>query len=299
VYYFRALAYSESLRELNDFFNGVHFNYNMQVLKKFEKIADRLVFLDYANSEVDEDLFIFNFFFDQRFNEVMDSYANIHKNFDYVLSFRDFFENIDKFVSLLSVDQQYYLDSNQELLSSGLWKTDFILLEGMIKDFFSDFFSINSNISIENTAVFFSASSLSTNYLARIDNILQSVFMHLEYFSGLSLDQMDSYMLGDSDLSSFQHRVVDTDSHFVSPSNYATRFFVNALDVLHSFTILSTGVKVDAIVGRVNDMTMFLLREGLFFGQCSELCGAGHYSMPIVLEAMNPFFFFCYHENKD
>lgn len=46
----------------------------------------------------------------------------------------------------------------------------------------------------------------------------------------------------------------------------STRFLINALDVLHSFTILSSGLKIDAIVGRVNDMTMFFLREGLFYG---------------------------------
>jgi len=89
-------------------------------------------------------------------------------------------------------------------------------------------------------------------------------------FEGIDLDKFDSYMLGDNDLLSFQHRSLDTDIHVVACSLMATRFLVNALDVLHSFTILSSGLKIDAIVGRVNDMTMFFLREGLLYGQCSD-----------------------------
>jgi len=111
-------------------------------------------------------------------------------------------------------------------------------------------------------------------------------------FDGINLDKFDSYMLGDNDISPFQKRSLDTDLHMANCSLKSTRFFINALDVLHSYTVLGSGVKVDAIVGRVNEMTMFFLREGLFFGQCSELCGAGHYSMPVVLEILYSFFFF-------
>lgn len=89
-------------------------------------------------------------------------------------------------------------------------------------------------------------------------------------FNGTNLDKFDSYMLADGDISSFQHRSLDTDLHLSICSLMSTRFFINALDVLHSFTVLGSGVKVDAIVGRVNEMTMFFLREGLFFGQCSD-----------------------------
>lgn len=77
-------------------------------------------------------------------------------------------------------------------------------------------------------------------------------------------------MIADNDLKIGQQRVLDTDSHLIVSSLRSTKFLVNALDVLHSFVILSTGIKVDAIVGRINEMSVFFLREGLFFGQCSE-----------------------------
>jgi len=76
-------------------------------------------------------------------------------------------------------------------------------------------------------------------------------------FDGINLDKFDSYMLGDNDISPFQQRSLDTDLHMANCSLKSTRFFINALDVLHSYTVLGSGVKVDAIVGRVNEMTMF------------------------------------------
>lgn len=65
------------------------------------------------------------------------------------------------------------------------------------------------------------------------------------------------------------------------------RFVISSNDVLHSFALLSLGVKVDAVTGRINELVVFLGKEGLLYGQCSELCGAGHYGMPIVLESLS------------
>jgi heme/copper-type cytochrome/quinol oxidase subunit 2 len=75
------------------------------------------------------------------------------------------------------------------------------------------------------------------------------------------------------------------------PSTSATKFTVTSYDVLHSFTLLSTGIKVDAILGRANDFSALFLRDGIFFGQCSELCGTGHFGMPVVSEVLDPFFY--------
>jgi len=93
-------------------------------------------------------------------------------------------------------------------------------------------------------------------------------------------------MLADNQLKPFQKRVLDTDNHASMPSLHAIKCLVSAQDVLHSFTILSTGVKVDAIVGRLNEFSIYLLRTGVFYGQCSELCGSGHFGMPSVLEIL-------------
>jgi heme/copper-type cytochrome/quinol oxidase subunit 2 len=72
----------------------------------------------------------------------------------------------------------------------------------------------------------------------------------------------------------------------VLPVNSYVRILVTAADVLHSWAVPSLGVKVDACIGRLNETSVFILREGVFFGQCSEICGVGHANMPIVVEAV-------------
>jgi cytochrome c oxidase subunit 2 len=81
-------------------------------------------------------------------------------------------------------------------------------------------------------------------------------------------------------------RVLETNKRVVLPTNTHLRLLITAVDVLHSWTIPSFGVKVDACPGRLNQANLFIKRFGLFFGQCSEICGVNHGFMPIVLLAM-------------
>ena len=77
-------------------------------------------------------------------------------------------------------------------------------------------------------------------------------------------------------------RLLETNKRLVLPSNTHLRLLVTSVDVLHSWTIPSFGVKIDACPGRLNQVNMFLKRVGIFFGQCSEICGVNHGFMPIV-----------------
>jgi cytochrome c oxidase subunit 2 len=72
----------------------------------------------------------------------------------------------------------------------------------------------------------------------------------------------------------------------VLPIKTHIRLLITAGDVLHSWAIPSFGVKVDACIGRLNQTSLFVLREGIFYGQCSEICGVGHANMPIVIESV-------------
>jgi cytochrome c oxidase subunit 2 len=63
---------------------------------------------------------------------------------------------------------------------------------------------------------------------------------------------------------------------------------VTSGDVIHSFAVPSLGIKVDAYPGRLNEISLFINREGVYYGQCSEICGLLHSSMPIAIEAINP-----------
>uniref|UniRef100_A0AAU6QEI7 Cytochrome c oxidase subunit 2 n=1 Tax=Typhlodromus pineus TaxID=3061201 RepID=A0AAU6QEI7_9ACAR len=91
-----------------------------------------------------------------------------------------------------------------------------------------------------------------------------------------------------SDLeSSHQFRVLETDEKILLPINCFFRILISSVDVIHSWTIPSLGVKADAIPGRLNQINFFINRPGYYFGQCSEICGSNHSFMPICLKIMS------------
>jgi len=97
----------------------------------------------------------------------------------------------------------------------------------------------------------------------------------------------DSYMVADDDLEQGQLRLLEVDNRVILPANTHIRALVTAVDVLHSWAIPSLGVKMDACPGRLNQVSMFIKREGTFYGQCSEICGVQHGFMPIVVQAVS------------
>nr|WNX94625.1 cytochrome c oxidase subunit II [Nocomis biguttatus] len=96
----------------------------------------------------------------------------------------------------------------------------------------------------------------------------------------------DSYMISTQDLSPGQFRLLETDHRMVVPMESPIRVLVSAEDVLHSWAVPSLGVKMDAVPGRLNQTAFIASRPGVFYGQCSEICGANHSFMPIVVEAV-------------
>nr|YP_009408787.1 cytochrome c oxidase subunit II [Eurycea cirrigera]ASK85745.1 cytochrome c oxidase subunit II [Eurycea cirrigera]ASS30847.1 cytochrome c oxidase subunit II [Eurycea cirrigera] len=94
----------------------------------------------------------------------------------------------------------------------------------------------------------------------------------------------DSYMVPTQDLSPGQFRLLEVDNRMVVPMESPIRMLISAEDVLHSWAVPSMGIKTDAIPGRLNQATFIASRPGLFYGQCSEICGANHSFMPIVVE---------------
>ena len=97
----------------------------------------------------------------------------------------------------------------------------------------------------------------------------------------------DSYMIPEDELEPSQLRLLEVDNRMVVPVNSHVRIIVTSADVLHSWAVPSLGVKCDAVPGRLNQVAVFIKREGLFYGQCSELCGANHGFMPIVVESVS------------
>nr|YP_010329865.1 cytochrome c oxidase subunit II [Calyptra minuticornis]UNP54626.1 cytochrome c oxidase subunit 2 [Calyptra minuticornis] len=99
--------------------------------------------------------------------------------------------------------------------------------------------------------------------------------------------EFDSYMIPSNELQPNNFRLLDVDNRIILPMNNQIRIMVTATDVIHSWTIPSLGVKVDANPGRLNQTNFFINRPGLFYGQCSEICGANHSFMPIVVESIS------------
>nr|QPA36037.1 cytochrome c oxidase subunit II [Camarochiloides weiweii] len=99
--------------------------------------------------------------------------------------------------------------------------------------------------------------------------------------------EFDSYMKSTQDLQMNEYRLLEVDNRMVLPMKSEIRLIVTAADVLHSWTVPSIGIKIDATPGRLNQGSFELLRPGVFYGQCSEICGANHSFMPIVMESAN------------
>nr|WCD24043.1 cytochrome c oxidase subunit II [Mancinella alouina] len=98
--------------------------------------------------------------------------------------------------------------------------------------------------------------------------------------------EFDSYMVPTNELEPGDFRLLEVDHRMVLPTQTDIRVLVTSADVIHSWTVPSLGVKVDAVPGRLNQLGFFIKYPGVFYGQCSEICGANHSFMPIVVEAI-------------
>jgi heme/copper-type cytochrome/quinol oxidase subunit 2 len=99
--------------------------------------------------------------------------------------------------------------------------------------------------------------------------------------------EFDSYIVPDSDLEEGGLRLLEVDNRVIVPELTHIRFVITSGDVIHSFACPSLGIKCDAYPGRLNQVSVFINREGVYYGQCSEICGILHSSMPIVIESVN------------
>jgi cytochrome c oxidase subunit 2 len=111
-------------------------------------------------------------------------------------------------------------------------------------------------------------------------------YEYSDFESKIGHINFDSYMIAEDELEFGELRLLEVDNRIVLPVNTHIRILVTAADVLHSWAIPSLGIKIDACVGRLNQTSVFILRCGVFYGQCSEICGVGHANMPIVIEAV-------------
>nr|QWK44221.1 cytochrome oxidase subunit II [Akkesiphycus lubricus] len=160
-----------------------------------------------------------------------------------------------------------------------------------VKMFFSHAFSLlASEERIKNESLI--------NEAQRISKLIDSPFLEedIEDEERQRIN-FDSYLIAEEDLvipeisgtgkAGKVFRLLEVDNRLVVPTNTHIRVLVTSADVLHSWAVPSLGVKVDACPGRLNQVFIFIKREGVFYGQCSELCGVNHGFMPIVVQAVS------------
>jgi cytochrome c oxidase subunit 2 len=99
--------------------------------------------------------------------------------------------------------------------------------------------------------------------------------------------EFDSLMVQDKDLKPGQPRLLSVDNEMVVPVNKVVHVLTTGADVIHSFAVPAFGIKIDAIPGRINETWFKAEREGIYYGQCSELCGKDHAFMPIMVRVVN------------
>jgi len=114
---------------------------------------------------------------------------------------------------------------------------------------------------------------------------------HQWYWSYQYPDQdnlaFDAVMVEEKDLKPGQPRLLTTDTQVVVPINTNVRLLATAGDVIHAWAVPALGVKIDAVPGRVNESWFRAEKEGIYYGQCSELCGRLHGYMPIMVRAVS------------
>nr|CTP93709.1 cytochrome c oxidase subunit II [Pseudoniphargus gorbeanus] len=114
-------------------------------------------------------------------------------------------------------------------------------------------------------------------------------------YSDFKQVEFDSYMMNEMSVSNM--RLLDTDNSMILPIHTQIRVITSSTDVIHAWSVPSLGMKSDSVPGRLNQLMFILSRPGVFYGQCSEICGANHSFMPIKIEAI-PMSYFITWVNK-
>ncbi len=112
-------------------------------------------------------------------------------------------------------------------------------------------------------------------------------YEYTDYISTIGKISFDSYMIPEADLTLGQLRLLEVDNNIVLPPGVYIRINVTSADVLHSWAVPSLGIKIDAVPHRINSGIIFLQTTGVWYGQCSEICGVNHGFMPIAIKSIS------------
>nr|UQW93811.1 cytochrome c oxidase subunit 2 [Camellia sinensis] len=146
-------------------------------------------------------------------------------------------------------------------------------------------------IAIPSFALLYSMDEVVVDPAITIKAIGHQWYRTYEYSDYNSSDEQsltfDSYTIPEDDPELGQSRLLEVDNRVVVPAKTHLRIIVTPADVPHSWAVPSSGVKCDAVPGRLNQTSISVQREGVYYGQCSEICGTNHAFTPIVVEAVS------------
>lgn len=201
--------------------------------------------------------------------------------------------NIDLVKSIFS--KNFFIDESEIdfdlsiLLDGNISKFENLGLEEkveLLEKLSFDFFHKESFVNLDKMGSLVSLSSLVN---LNSNQVVDSVFSFYDLIApkAISSIDFDSYMIPESDLFLGDRRMLEVTEAVVLPINTYVRLLITSIDVLHSFSVNSLGIKADAIPGRLNQLSIYLKRSGVFYGQCSEICGVSHGMMPIVIRGVS------------
>jgi len=104
--------------------------------------------------------------------------------------------------------------------------------------------------------------------------------------------KFDSYMINNMEIKKGNLRLLKVDKPLILPKNIHIRFIITSSDVLHSWSMPTLGIKMDAVPGRLNQSSTYIKNLGIYYGQCSELCGINHAFMPIEIYVLPNIYFY-------
>lgn len=140
-------------------------------------------------------------------------------------------------------------------------------------------------IAIPSIKILYLTDEIYNNKLT-IKSIGHQWYWRYEYSDFININ-FDSFIISPNSLQINDFRLLDVDNRCILPYNFPIRILTTSIDVIHSWTVPSLGIKIDSTPGRLNQSYLFINRPGVFFGQCSEICGTNHRFMPIVIESTN------------
>nr|P29875.1 RecName: Full=Cytochrome c oxidase subunit 2; AltName: Full=Cytochrome c oxidase polypeptide II [Lasius sp. HL-1992]pir/G45170/ cytochrome-c oxidase (EC 1.9.3.1) chain II - ant (Lasius sp.) mitochondrion [Lasius sp.]AAA31885.1 cytochrome oxidase subunit II [Lasius sp. HL-1992] len=199
--------------------------------------------------------------------------------YDMMIFFHDFTMMILIFITLLILFIMFTMINNN-LINRFLLQGHFIELIWTITPMI-----ILILIAIPSFKILYLTDEMFNNKIT-IKSVGHQWYWSYEYSDFLNIE-FDSFMIPSNQLNPNEFRLLDTDNRCILPFNYPIRILTTSMDVIHSWTVPSLGIKMDSTPGRLNQSLLYMYRPGLYFGQCSEICGTNHSFMPIVIESTN------------